>query len=95
MPIDPIDARKVAVAMALGGIAGAAVVQSHHDQKRKSQAEKDDPEGVEWICELVWGLLDDWEPHTLSERTITPMTWFNSFGMNYVVSGAMMVGESA
>jgi hypothetical protein len=62
MPIDPIDARKVAVAMALGRIAGAAVIQSHHDQKRKSQAEKDDPEGVEWICELVWGLLDDWEP---------------------------------
>jgi len=62
MPIDPIDARKVAVAMALGGIAGAAVIQSHHDQKRKSQAEKDDPEGVEWICDLVWGLLDDWEP---------------------------------
>ena len=61
MPIDPIDARKVAVAVALGGIAGAAVIQSHHDQKRKSQAEKDDPEGVEWICELVWGLLDDWE----------------------------------
>lgn len=38
MPIDPIDARKVAVAMALGGIAGAAVVQSHHDQKRKDKA---------------------------------------------------------
>jgi hypothetical protein len=48
--------------MALGGIAGAAVIQSHHHQKRKSQAEKDDPEGVEWICDLVWDLLDDWEP---------------------------------
>ncbi|MFY9910735.1 MAG: hypothetical protein WCF22_21945 [Candidatus Sulfotelmatobacter sp.] len=62
MPIDPRDARKVAVAMALGGIAGAAIIQSHHDQKRKSQAEKDDPEGVAWICNLVWDLLDDWEP---------------------------------
>ena len=82
MPIDPIDAPKVAVAMALGGIAGAAVIQSHHDQKRKSQAEKDDPEGVEWICELVWGLLDDGSPQTMSERTITPMTWSNSFAMN-------------
>ena len=46
MPIDPIDARKVAVAMALGGIAGAAVIRSHHDQKRKSQGEKDDLKGV-------------------------------------------------
>jgi len=36
--------------MALGGIAGAAIIQSHHDQKRKSQAEKDDPEGA-WMRE--------------------------------------------
>jgi hypothetical protein len=62
MPFDPNDVRKVAVALALGGIAGAAVIQSHHDEKRKSRAEKDDPEGVEWICDLVWDLLDDWEP---------------------------------
>ena len=54
--------RKVAVALALGGIAGAAIIQSHHDEKRKSQAEKEDPEGVEWICDLVWDLLDVWEP---------------------------------
>ena len=50
------------MSLALGGIAGAAIIQSHHDEKRKSQAEKDDPEGVEWICGLVWDLLDDWEP---------------------------------
>lgn len=62
MPIDPGHGRSVAVAMALGGIAGAAIIQSHHDEKRKSQAEKDDPESVEWICDLVWNLLDDWEP---------------------------------
>lgn len=62
MAFDPGDAKKVAVVMALGGIAGAAIVQSHHDEKRKSQAEKDDPEGVEWICDLVWDVLDDWEP---------------------------------
>jgi hypothetical protein len=62
MPLDPKEARNVAVALALGGIAGAAVVQSHHDEKRKSQAEKDDPDGVEWICDLVWDLLEDWEP---------------------------------
>jgi hypothetical protein len=62
MPSDPKDVRKVAVALALGGIAGAAIIQGHHDEKRKSQAEKDDPDGVEWICDLVWDLLDDWEP---------------------------------
>lgn len=44
MPIDPGHGRSVAVAIALGGIAGAAIIQSHHDEKRKSQAEKDDPE---------------------------------------------------
>jgi hypothetical protein len=55
MPFDPGDVRKVAVALALGGIAGAAIIQSHHDEKQRSQAEKDDPQGVEWICELVVG----------------------------------------
>ncbi len=62
MPFDPKDVRNVAVALALGGIAGAAVIQSHHDEKRKSQAEKNDPDRAEWICGLVWELLDDWEP---------------------------------
>jgi hypothetical protein len=62
MPFDPQDVRKVAVALALGGIAGAAIIQSHHDEKRRSQSEKDDPDGVEWICGLVWDLLDDREP---------------------------------
>jgi hypothetical protein len=62
MPFDPKDVRNVAVVLALGGIAGAAVIQSHHDEKRKSQAEKDDPDRTEWICGLVWDLLDDWEP---------------------------------
>lgn len=62
MPSDPKDARNVAVALALGGIAGAAIIQGHHDEKRKSQAERDDPSGVEWICDSVWDLLDDWEP---------------------------------
>jgi len=62
MPSDRKDVRNVVVALALGGIAGAAIIQSHHDEKRKSQAEKDDPDGVEWICDLVWELLDDWEP---------------------------------
>jgi hypothetical protein len=62
MHSDSKDVRNIAVALALGGIAGAAIIQGHHDEKRKSQAEKDDPDGVEWICDLVWELLDDWEP---------------------------------
>lgn len=62
MPFNPEDVRKVVVALALGGIAGATIIQSHHDEKQKSQAEKDDPEGVEWLCGVVWDLLDDWEP---------------------------------
>lgn len=62
MPFNPDDVRKAVISLALGGLAGAAIIQSHHEEKRKSQAEKDDPEGVEWICGLVWDLLDDWEP---------------------------------
>jgi hypothetical protein len=62
MPFDPKDTRNVAVSVALGSLAGAAIIQSHQDEKRKSQAEKDDPDGVEWICDLVWDLLDHWEP---------------------------------
>jgi hypothetical protein len=62
MAFDPKDVRNIAVALTLGGLAGAAVIQSHHDEQRRSQAERDDPHGVEWICDLVWELLDDWEP---------------------------------
>jgi hypothetical protein len=62
MTFDPRDVRNVAVALTLGGLAGAAVIQSHHDEQRRCQAERDDPHGVEWICDLVWELLDDWGP---------------------------------
>lgn len=62
MPFKPEDLRKAAIALTLGGIAGAAIVQSHHDEAKKSRAEKDDPEGTEWICDIVWDLLDEWEP---------------------------------
>ena len=62
MPFKPEDVRKAVIALTLGGIAGAAIVQSHHDEAKKSRAEKEDPEDTEWICDIVWDLLDDWEP---------------------------------
>ena len=62
MAFDPKDTRNLVIALGLGAVAGAAIIQSHHDEHAKSQAEKDDPEGTEWICNIVWDLLDDWEP---------------------------------
>jgi hypothetical protein len=62
MAFNPKDTRNLVIALGLGAAAGAAIIQSHHDEKAKSQAEKDDPEGTEWICDIVWDLLDDWEP---------------------------------
>jgi hypothetical protein len=50
------------IALGLGGLAGAAIVQIHHDEAAKSEAEKDDPGGCEWLCDLIWNLLDDWAP---------------------------------
>ena len=61
MALDEDDVKKVLVA-GLSALAGAAILQSHHDKKRKGRAEKNDPAGTRWICELVWDLLDDWEP---------------------------------
>jgi hypothetical protein len=55
------DVRDFVIALGLGGLTGAAIIQSHHDEEAKSQAEKDDPSGVEWLCDLVWDLLEDWE----------------------------------
>jgi hypothetical protein len=68
MAFKPEDIRKVVVALTLGGIAGAAIVQSHHDEAKKSRAKIDDPEGTEWICNIVWDLLDDWEPPDMDPR---------------------------
>ena len=41
---------------------GQRFVQSHHDEAKKSRAEIEDPHGTEWICTIVWDLLDDWHP---------------------------------
>jgi hypothetical protein len=61
MPFDPKDGRNLVIALGLGALTGAAVVQSHHDEEAKSQAEKDDEEGCEWLCDLIWKLLHEWE----------------------------------
>ncbi len=62
MPSDLKDARSLVAALTLGALGGAAIVQSHRERDAKSQAEKDDPEGCEWLCNLIWDLLDDWMP---------------------------------
>jgi hypothetical protein len=59
---DPKDPRHLVIALGLSALGGAAIVQSHHDEAKKSNAEKDDPDGCEWLCELIADLLDDWEP---------------------------------
>ena len=61
MAFDAKDPRNLVIALGLGAAAGAAIVQSHHDEVAKSQAEKDDEAGCEWLCELIWDLLEDWE----------------------------------
>lgn len=45
-----------------GGALGALLLKKHYDEGRKSAAEKEDPEGVEWICSLIGKLLEDWTP---------------------------------
>jgi hypothetical protein len=51
------------LAFALSGVAlGALLLKNHYDEDRKSRAEKDDPDGVEWLCGLVGELLTGWSP---------------------------------
>ena len=47
----------------LGGAAvGALLLKSHHDENRKSRAEKEDPDGCRKLCATVSEILDRWEP---------------------------------
>ena len=61
MPVDDEDFKRWGCAL-LGGLVGAVLLQNHNDEKKKSQAEKDDPEGVRALCDSVGELLNDWEP---------------------------------
>ena len=63
MPVDQEDVKKWGCAL-LGGLVGAGLIQHHHDEAKKSQAEKDDPDGVAELCEVVGDLLEDWEPQS-------------------------------
>ena len=49
-------------AAAGGLLAGSWWVKNQHDEAKKSRAEKDDPEGVDEVCNLIAPILDDWEP---------------------------------
>jgi hypothetical protein len=61
VPVNDESFKRIACAIG-GGALGALLLQNHYDEARKSRAEKDDPEGVEWICRLIGDLLEDWIP---------------------------------
>ena len=47
----------------LGGAAfGALLLENHYEEKRKSLAEKADPDGCRETCQMVGEALDRWEP---------------------------------
>ncbi len=50
-----------------GAIVGAAWCQSEAEERAKSTAEREDPDGVRAVCQEVSCLLDDWEPSTECE----------------------------
>ena len=43
---------------------GALLLKNHYDKAKRSRAEKEDPEGAEWICDLIGELLKDWTPRS-------------------------------
>jgi hypothetical protein len=60
MPFDDEGTKRLGCIL-LGGVIGAALVQNHHDESRKSRAEKDDPEGVEWLLLDFFRNLDGFD----------------------------------
>src|SRR5271168_4264780 len=90
MPLDQEDLKKLGCALA-GGLVGAALLEHHRDEARKSRAEKDDPEGVEWLCNFIGDLLDDWEPrhHTTEDEYTEALYRY----LNHELPGALEEGD--
>jgi len=56
MPIDDDWLKKIGPWVG-GGLLGAFLLQNHHDEKRKSQAEKDDLDSCRELCDIVGEVL--------------------------------------
>jgi len=61
MPTDDENLKRLVCVLG-GGALGALLLKNHYDEAKKSRAEKDDPEGVARICDLIGDLLEDWTP---------------------------------
>jgi hypothetical protein len=61
MPVDDDWLKKLGLLVG-GGLFGAMLLASHYDEKRKSRAEKEDPDGCKELCTTVSEILDRWEP---------------------------------
>ena len=74
MPFDPKDVRNVAVVLALGGIAGATVIQSHHDENGKAKQRRMTLTGLNGFVAWRGICLMTGSPQISSEKTNTRMT---------------------
>lgn len=61
MPASEDNLKQLAIALG-GGALGALLLKNHYDESRKSRAEKDDPECVRYVCEVIGELLEEWAP---------------------------------
>jgi hypothetical protein len=61
MPVDDDWLKKLGLMLG-SGLFGALLLESHYDEKRKSRAEKEDPNGCKDLCDKVSEILDDWHP---------------------------------
>lgn len=61
MPVDDDWLKKLGLLLG-GTLFGAALLESHYDDKRKSRAEREDPDGCKELCDTVSEILDRWEP---------------------------------
>src|ERR1700737_2110460 len=61
MPTSEDHLKQLAIALGSGAL-GALLLKNHYDESRKSEAEKDDPESVKYVCEVIGELLEEWTP---------------------------------